>query len=134
MGAQFTSATTSAIFDTDQVTITRRGERIPGSNPPAYDPITVWSGLADFQSGTGDTYYSPAGVVQQADATVIINPAADGSLPAPQTGDAVTVSPTLGGQTFTQKYEIVQVNPWTAQPIHLELYLKQGGQGYQGPK
>ena len=121
------------VFDTDTVTISRTTQVVSGAGATITPTtVTVWSGLADFQPRSGETYYAPGSdVVQTADAMVLIDPASDGTLPNPLVGDTVTVTTVAGKTTVVQVFDLVLVAVWTASPVHLELHLKQGGQDYR---
>lgn len=119
MGQQMTSRTVTFCveqFDTETVTINRVA---PGTTPGTFTTTQIYSGPADMQIGSGGSYQSPSGAVEQGDANLTIDPATPGgALPACMVGDRVE----YGGATYT----IVQWAAW-AFPIKLaSAMLKRG--------
>jgi peptidase E len=80
---------------------------------------TVYTGPADVQSEFGTIFYNASGAQDTADATCLIDPDTNGTLPAVQVNDIVAVT---GGETYT----VVHEANWNMAPKHLELTLKRG--------
>ena len=117
MPAQFTTKSVVWPENSDHVVITRNAP-VPWSNPPTWTKTTIFDGMADFQDHAQALAYNPAGTVDSADARVIIDPLADGTLPAVKIDDVATVN----GEDFT----VVAATPRNLAPIHLAVKLKRG--------
>jgi len=109
-----------AMFDTESVTITRD---VPAPQYGSFTQTTVYTGNGDLQISSGGTYINADGAVDQVDAILTIDPAADGSLPTVESNDVVTCS--------SNSYNVVNVVAYTFPVPHLELMLKSGGLAYK---
>jgi hypothetical protein len=101
-------------FDVDSVTVIRYADTNVVGVISTTD-TTIWSGLADFQEGSGEVYYNPSGAVEEIDATLIIDTQ---PLPAVLVGDVVT------GNSRT--YSVIAVTTSTFALSFLRLMLKRG--------
>lgn len=123
MAAHLTSKNTGMLSDTETVTITRQ---VATSTHGQYTTSTIYSGPGDLQEEGGSTYVNPAGVVDQTDAILYIDPDSNGNLPVVEAMDAVTGL----GKTFN----VVQVSTYNFVPAHLEIGLKRGPVQYRGKR
>lgn len=122
-GPQLSSKTVTWFDQTETVTITRDVANVGGTSSTI---DTIYTGAADCQTGNGSTFINPQGVVDQADGLCIVQPLSNGTLPAVKVGDKLTCNGV--------DYNVIQVSPWTFEPIHLELQLKRGPLGYKPAK
>jgi hypothetical protein len=126
MGILDTRAQLGAFTDTETAVIVQRTLRTDGSNQ--FDDVPLYSGSADFQPQNGVTFTDPKGVVQIVDALLLIDPAANGSLPSVAISDG---GPRYVAIVSGTRYDVVFANVWNASPKHLELTLKRGPQQYR---
>jgi hypothetical protein len=123
--AVFQTKTNPGAEDTEPVTIISRA-----SNGFNFTNTTLYSGPCDFQPANGSTFTDPGGVVQIADAFLVIDPdPVSGALPAVQIVDD---GPRIVAQVNGLEYDVLLATPWTFPPAHLELTLKRGPQTYRG--
>lgn len=120
-GPQYTSnAQGTTPFDVDTIVIKRYAISIPSyTSGPAVEPstgvTTVYSGPADFQEGSGDTYYAPDGTVEEIAAICYIDTP---PLPTVLVGDVLTGN--------SRGYVVVSVSTSTYALSFVRLLLKRG--------
>lgn len=125
--AIFQTKTNPSAEDTETVTVISRAPN--GFN---FANTTIYSGPGDFQPANGSTFTDPGGVVQVADAFVVIDPdPVTGALPVVEIVDD---GPRIIVQVNGLEYDVFLATPWTFPPAHLELTLKRGPQAYRGHK
>jgi hypothetical protein len=121
MGAQFgTNALPSPWYEATDVVVFKRRPQT-GTNalgePMFGPPVTVYSGLADFQENAGDELLDAVGVVPEADGVCIID-AVNGTQADVQIGDQLTYA----GAT----YLVVNISTFSLPPAHIEVLVKRG--------
>ncbi|MDB5069624.1 MAG: hypothetical protein JWM87_735 [Candidatus Eremiobacteraeota bacterium] len=109
--------------DTETATIISETTHADGSTTAS----SVYSGAVDFQPKTGSTVTDPSGINQTVDALLLINPAADGTLPSIAISDG---GPTFVATVAGLRYDVIFAAHWNAPPTHLALHLKRGKQRF----
>lgn len=111
-------------FDTDAVTIVSQPR---GTDGLTFTEDVVYTGNADFQPRSGETFTDPSGQLQIIDAVLMIDPDVNGNLPSIEIVD--------GGSVYVARvngvsYNVVFAANWAMYPPHLHLILKRGPQKY----